>query len=500
MKLTLFALALFLHIKQWHYTHIISTPPHFSEHNFSESFPQNSPKSLFFMYNDSISLGSISLDSVLKTQLRGENMCLRHFRNTAAPVMTATLALLVVLLVLESSVVLAGDNPFTEKKIILDQAAFARESSLLALTPIKDGERVSATVDVSSTLNVRAGPWGDILGNLGPGAQITLVGQVGDWYRIEYGGKEAYVHSAYVLRQGEKAKPFPRQGWVNASTGLNVRRVPNGDVVGKLRDQSPVEILGVVGEYYKIKWDNDNEAFVSRNYIDTDMPSAPGADQVEKANFVGYVTADAGLNVRTAPWGPVETSLPSGIAVQVVGKVQDWYQISYNGKIRYVHENFIGKSQTTEKTTIASDAGATSSPGSLQNKIVKEAQALVGSKKFRTADVDYGNLACAKVVSTALKNAGATDRVVLNCRSLISDLKAKSWKEVSVPPFQEGDVITWKTYDYTGDGIKDPDTHVGIMVKQGNTYVAMNNSSRLRTPRCCDPYAVGPISRVLRKV
>lgn len=131
---------------------------------------------------------------------------------------------------------------------------------------------------------------------------------------------------------------------------------------------------------------------------------------------------------------------------------------------------------------------------------MKAAAALIGSKKFRGADVDYGNKACAKVVSTALKNAGATNKVVLNVRSLVSDLKARSWKEVSVPPFQDGDVITWKTYDYTGDGVKDPDTHVGIMVKQGNNYMAMNNSSRLRTPRYSDPYDVGPITRVLRKV
>ncbi|MDD3147349.1 MAG: hypothetical protein PHD82_08610, partial [Candidatus Riflebacteria bacterium] len=67
-------------------------------------------------------------------------------------------------------------------------------------------------------------------------------------------------------------------------------------------------------------------------------------------------------------------------------------------------------------------------------------------------------------------------------------------------PFAEGDVITWKTYDYTGDGIKDPDTHIGIIIKEGNSYKAMNNSSSLRTPRITDPYAIGPVTRVLRKV
>lgn len=397
--------------------------------------------------------------------------------------------------------VLAGDNPFSGQPVILQQGASSQGPAPSALPPIQEGQKIQGTVNVTTTLNIRSGPWGDILGSLGPGAQVTIVGQVGDWYRIQYGGKEAFVHSSYVKRPGEGEKPFPRTGWVNAATGLNVRRVPHGDVIGTLRDQSPVEILGVTGDFYKIKW-GENEAFVSRRYIDTDVPANPSANQVQPMNFTGYVTAGEGLNVRTAPWGAVETTLPHGIAVQVVGKVQDWYQIKFNGKVRYVHANFIGKEREGQPgspgPTPPPSSGATD--GSLQQRIAREAHKLVGSKAFRTKDVAYGNLACAKVVSTALKSAGAVDRVSLNVRTLVGDLKGKGWKEVSVPPFREGDVITWMTYDYTGDGRKDPDSHVGIMVKQGNSMMAMNNSSRLRTPRYLDPYAVGPISRVLRKV
>ena len=203
--------------------------------------------------------------------------------------------------------------------------------------------------------------------------------------------------------------------------------------------------------------------------------------------------------MRTAPWGPIAGTLPKGIAVQVTGKVDDWYRISYNGKSCYVHASFVGTSrdQTPASDTVAGDAAQS---GSLQKRVVRESRKLIGSTRFRSRAVDYGNKACAQVVSTALKNAGAMNRVVLNCRTLISDLRKKGWKEVSVPPFQEGDVITWKTYDYTGDGVKDPDTHVGVMVKQGNSFMAMNNSSRLRTPRLTKPYSIGPVSRVMRKV
>ncbi|HNW36964.1 MAG TPA: hypothetical protein PKM25_18640, partial [Candidatus Ozemobacteraceae bacterium] len=159
------------------------------------------------------------------------------------------------------------------------------------------------------------------------------------------------------------------------------------------------------------------------------------------------------------------------------------------------NRNEVAGGASTSSPTTSTPAPA----GNLQQRVAQEARKLVGSTRFRGAEVDYGNLACAQVVTTALKNAGAIDRVSLNCRESVNMLHAKGWKDVSAPPYREGDVILWKTYDYTGDGVKDPDTHIGIIVKEGNSYMAMNNSSRLRTPRITEPSAIGPVSRVLRK-
>ncbi|KAF1080068.1 MAG: hypothetical protein GQF41_3535 [Candidatus Rifleibacterium amylolyticum] len=402
-------------------------------------------------------------------------------------------------MILMCGLLTAGQSPFSSDKVSVSGYGDTSGASQ-ALSPVVDGKKESGTVVVDGSLNIRNKPWGDITGNLKNGAKVTIIGSLGDWYKVSVNGKTAYVHSAYVKRQGEGAKSFPSSGRVNAKIGLNVRRVPNGDKVGALKYNSSVTILGVIGDWYKIKWGN-NEAFVHKNYITPTSSSAPVAatpsDGVQKLDFTGYVTASA-LNVRKSPWGAIDGTLPNGIAVKVTGKKDDWYRIDYNGKIRYVHSKYISKSKP------ATSSPGTSTPpvaaGNLQKRIVTEARRLIGSTAFRTADVGYGNLACAKVVTTALKNAGALSKVHLNVRSTVADLKSKGWKEVRVPPFREGDVITWKTYDYTGDGVKDPDTHVGIMVKEGNSYMAMNNSSRLRTPRLADPYSIGPITRVLRKV
>lgn len=398
----------------------------------------------------------------------------------------------------------ATDSPFADRPVVVQgtgATAGSQGQPARPLPPVKNGQRITGTVEVTSSLNIRTGPWGDVVGTFGPGAKVVIVGQIGDWYKIEYNGKTAYVHSAYVKRPGEGTKPFPPSGWVNAPMGLNVRRVPLGDVIGKLKDQQGVEILGESGDYYKIRW-GDNEAFVAKKYIDTDQPTNPGSDSVIPMSFQGFVSADIGLNVRAAPWGAIDTTLPYGAAVQVTGKINDWYRINYNGKVRYVHTNYIVRDHNQIGTgpNPPVDSGSNASPGALQEKVARAARNLIGSTRFRGPEVDGGNLACAQVATTALKNAGALDRVSLNVRTAVSDLHAKGWKEVSVPPFHEGDVITWKTYDYNGDGVKDPDTHIGIMVKEGNTFMAMNNSSRLRTPRLSPPYSIGPVTRVLRKV
>lgn len=385
-----------------------------------------------------------------------------------------------------------ANNPFSDQAVNIQSSADASADKTAKAAVVNKNE--SGTVALANELNIRTSPWGDIIGTFKKGDKITIIGHVGDWYKISHNGKTAYVHSAYILKPDEKAKPFPSTGFVNCSL-LNVRRVPGGDILSQIKNGQQINILGVAGDWYKISWGN-NEAFVAKRYIDSAKPAAkPAADPY---NFVGYVTA-SGLNVRQSPWGKIDATIPYGIAVKVIGKEGDWYKISYNGVTRYVHSDYISK--TKGGTSGGSTAPATpAAGGSLQNRVAAAARALVGSTSFRGSDVAGGSLACAKVVSTALKNAGALSQVHLNVRSVVSDLKSKGWKEVSVPPFSEGDVITWKTYDYTGDGVKDPDTHVGIIIKEGNSYKAMNNSSSLKTPRITDPYSIGPVTRVLRKV
>ncbi len=64
------------------------------------------------------------------------------------------------------------------------------------------GQVVIGTVHVRTRLNVRTSPWGAIVSKLYDGDQVRIIGRQGDWFKIEFNGQTAYVHSAYVSAPG----------------------------------------------------------------------------------------------------------------------------------------------------------------------------------------------------------------------------------------------------------------------------------------------------------
>ena len=262
----------------------------------------------------------------------------------------------------------------------------------------------------------------------------------------------------------------------------------------------------------KDKIDTDN---IEVSTAATESAEQASSSDAKKVPLKGTVTADE-LNIRTGPWGEIIGAFNEGDQIEIKGESGDWYIIDYNGTEAYVFKEFIKVNEYSDDTSIAkfkrefedtssspskdTENDSDASNDSFHQNIVQQARALLGSTDFRTPDVNYGRVACAKVVSTALNNAGAIseDEMSLDCYVLRDNLKAKGWEEVSAPPYKEGDVVFWSTYDWDGDGIIDEDTHVGIITKEGNNFVAINNSSDEATPIVRD-INFAPVSRLLRK-
>jgi hypothetical protein len=231
----------------------------------------------------------------------------------------------------------------------------------------------------------------------------------------------------------------------------------------------------------------------------------------------GYVGVFSYLNVRDAVWGNIIGSLTNNEPVNIIGAEGDWYKINYNGSTAYVHARYIFDakdkryrgSEVTEANRYDTAGPILNVPGSGSGaglkgnaRVVQEANNLV-SRYSRSSSFPYdpltkgGSLGCAQVVTTALKAAGVNIGIDLSCLSTKSKLLKQGYRSVSVPPYQAGDVIFWATYDRTGNGRNDADTHIGIVMNSGNNVQAMSNSSSQKRPRIHSA-TYAPVTTVLR--
>lgn len=219
---------------------------------------------------------------------------------------------------------------------------------------------------------------------------------------------------------------------------------------------------------------------------------------------VGYVRVPTSLNIRTGPWGKIIGWFHNNDKVNIVGRQGDWYKISHKGKTAYIHSRYVSTSKGSSSSSSSSAYTSVPGAGSLQQKIVNAARNLV-TKYARSGSFPYdpatrgGALGCAQVATAALMNAGVNTGKQLGVLATNTRLKSLGWKEVRVPPYRAGDVITWATYDRNGNGRNDPDTHIGIIMQSGNNVQAMSNSSSRKRPSLHSA-TYSPVSRVWRKV
>jgi cell wall-associated NlpC family hydrolase len=217
----------------------------------------------------------------------------------------------------------------------------------------------------------------------------------------------------------------------------------------------------------------------AQQILDVIQKVATGVQQAMPA-IKGVVDAFSGVASGTAAIGTNNASGTANIE-NTIGNLANIFTTNPNA------ENIAGAQNTAAAATQAAAGGT-----AMGARVASSIRSLVGSTRFRGADVDGGNLACAQVVSTALQSAGVLSRVSLNCDQVVSDLRAVGWQRVSVPPYQEGDVVTWTTS-------RGPGRHIGIIVKEGSSFKAISNSSSARTPRVHEINYM-PITQVLRKV
>ena len=225
-------------------------------------------------------------------------------------------------------------------------------------------------VNVSSSLNEREGAStsSKVIGSLSRNTKVTIVGEEGAFYKIEYKGSHGYVAKEYVKdvtesnnsNQGTQTPEKPiipenteKIGIVNVSSSLNVREgaSTSSKVIGSLSGNTKVTIVGEEGAFYKIEY-KGSHGYVAKEYVKdvtesnnsnqgTQTPEKPSIP--ENSKKTGVVTASKGLNVRKEAntSSKIIGILNSRESVEIIGEENGFYKITYKGQEAYSSKNYI---------------------------------------------------------------------------------------------------------------------------------------------------------------
>ncbi|GAA0089328.1 SH3 domain-containing protein [Clostridium perfringens] len=245
-------------------------------------------------------------------------------------------------------------------------------------------------VNINTALNVRQASTTNsrIIGSLKGGEKVNIINESNGFYKIEFNNSYGYVYSKYISKDGggekaqvvkqeevkkekvdeskkeakstTKAEPMVlairslnKTGIVNVSSSLNVREgaSTSSKVIGSLRGNTKITIVGEEGAFYKIEY-KGSHGYVAKEYVKgvtessnsnqgTQTPEKPSIP--ENSKKTGVVTASKGLNVRKEAntSSKIIGILNSGESVEIIGEENGFYKITYKGQEAYASKNYI---------------------------------------------------------------------------------------------------------------------------------------------------------------
>ncbi|MGE6595968.1 SH3 domain-containing protein [Bacillus proteolyticus] len=220
------------------------------------------------------------------------------------------------------------------------------------------------TVNVSS-LRVRTGPSTShtTIGSVKKGQVVQVVGEVQDWFKINYAGQTAYLSKDYVTKgsSNENATQGSNQEqnnnvtvqtggtYVVNATSLRVRTGPATyhSVIGGVLNGTKLNVVGSEGSWFKVNYQGKT-GYVSSEFVKFVKGGTTTPEQPEQPNqgAIGdyYINASA-LNVRSGEGTNYRIigALPQGQKVQVISENSGWSKINYNGQTGYIGTRFLSK-------------------------------------------------------------------------------------------------------------------------------------------------------------
>lgn len=203
--------------------------------------------------------------------------------------------------------------------------------------------------------NVRDYPNGNVIDVLTPGEKyyVDAVRTDCDWYQITGYVSNAYVFADFLVPEeeylGDRAGGASDEDESEADTdagvtfvaidlmmqathNVNMRKSPNGEIVGVLKQGKDIHVTGNVDNqtWYQCEYKGDT-VYIYDDYLVPDFPQT--------------MQATHNVNIRTEPSlnGRIADSLKIGEKVKVSALENGWYKFTYNdeGDIGYSYSDYL---------------------------------------------------------------------------------------------------------------------------------------------------------------
>lgn len=241
-------------------------------------------------------------------------------------------------------------------------AATVSQNSFIQGTLTAPNLQKGQVVNITTNLRVRSGANtnSSVVGYLNNGADVNIIGQDGEWYKISFNGKDAFVNKSYVKVSGTVVSTTNtvttttvKKGQViNVTTSLNIRQGASSStaILGSLKNGNTFDILSKSGNWYNIKT-GSIVGFISGDYV-KEISSEPVAEtpkdtQVNTGTTSNgtIVNVSTNLRVRSAAStsGTVLGYLLNGAKITITGEEDTWYQIKYNNTSAYISKDYVQK-------------------------------------------------------------------------------------------------------------------------------------------------------------
>lgn len=358
-----------------------------------------------------------------------------------------------------------------------------------------------------------------INGNLGE--EVEILGKEGEWYKVNYNGKEGYIFEKYLEPDGEVANsqetqqsdesqvvqenPTVQEDNTPVVTTGNIGDVVNKETngyllpnfssikVSKIEKGKKVELITTVANWTKIEVD-DSYAWVPNNSLMTEATMEPQQEPVQEPveeepveqpvtepevpettvkeiNQAGYISSNASANMRSGPSTDTKSlrKLPRHTAVTVISEENDWYKVNYNGQEGYISKSLVTLGNAPEETTSSRNTeeprnvSSTQQTSSTTGGVVSTAQNYLGYKYVSGGSSPATGFDCSGFTQYVYAQSGIS-------LSRTAASQASNGTAIEKSDLQPGDLLLFHYYGNSSIG------HVGIYVGNGQFIHAANSN------------------------